>query len=286
MRILLFGFLLLLISCGQTNSYEDRATIETASDYTGNDLKMDQQQMADGSAPPPPPPPPGENISAPVTKVIKTGSMAFGVEDLGVAKLGVDSLLAVNGAYYEKEEYRTAYRSVAYALTIRVPAANFETLLAALEAGTGTLTTKSISARDVTEEYVDLSIRLDNKLAYLEQYQTILKRARTIEEILEVQEKIRLIEEEIESKKGRLKFLDDRVGLSTLQLTLTEDTDAYVAEEPGVFSRAGKALLGGATNFLDVLIGLLYLWPFLLILVGLFFFRRPILNLFRRSKSS
>ena len=73
----------------------------------------------------------------------------------------------------------------------------------------GELKVKNISAKDVTEEYVDLKIRVGNKLAVLAQYKVILQKAISIEEILEVNEKIRRLEEEIESKKGRIRFLDD-----------------------------------------------------------------------------
>jgi len=42
------------------------------------------------------------------------------------------------------------------------------------------LNAKNISLTDVTEEYVDLNIRLENNLAYLNQYKEILKKAKTI----------------------------------------------------------------------------------------------------------
>ncbi len=86
---------------------------------------------------------------------------------------------------------------------------------------------KNISADDVSEEYVDLQIRQDNKQAYAVQYRKLLKRAGSIKDILEVQEKLRHIESGIDRINGRLKFLDDRVSYSTLDVELRESMKAW-----------------------------------------------------------
>ncbi|NJC28420.1 DUF4349 domain-containing protein [Neolewinella antarctica] len=272
-HIITFLTFSLLFACGQgteqysgdtsAESYESSADDRGAE--SGMNLTDDRAQTERAAA-----------------KIIKNGRLAFKVKNLALGKQRVDSLLRRNDAYYEREEYQTSYGSIGYVLVIRVPVDNFELLLASLEGGTGQLTLKEVSASDVTEEYVDLGIRLENKLAYLAQYKEILKKARTIEEILQVQEKIRVIEEEIESKKGRLRFLDNKVGFSTIQVTLTEVTDEYVAEDPGIVERLGEALKSGATGIVDVFVAVVYLWPVLLILLIIFIFRSRI---FRKGGS-
>ena len=108
---------------------------------------------------------------------------------------------------------------------IRVPAAQFDRLVERLEKGSGEVLFKDISARDVTEEFVDLEIRLANKRKFADRYAELLKKAVSVKEILEIEENIRKIEEEIESTEGRLRYLSDQVAFSKLTLTLTQEKE-------------------------------------------------------------
>ncbi|NJK85980.1 MAG: DUF4349 domain-containing protein [Bacteroidales bacterium] len=47
------------------------------------------------------------------------------------------------------------------------------------------------------------------------------KKQKSISEILEIEEKIRGIEEEIESSQGRLNYLNSQVDFSTLDLNIS-----------------------------------------------------------------
>ena len=76
------------------------------------------------------------------------------------------------------------------------------------------------TTEDVTEDYYDTEIRLKNKELYLEKYRDFLEQAKTVKDMLEVQEKIRNMEEEIESAKGKLRFIDDKVNFSTLDINI------------------------------------------------------------------
>lgn len=201
------------------------------------------------------------------SKIIRSGNMQYEVDDLTAAKGRVDQILSTLGAYYEEEAYLQHRSSTNYDLQIRILGNKFETLINLLEQGVGRLKVKNISANDVTEEYVDLKIRLDNKLAVLGQYKSILKKASTIEEILTVNDKIRRLEEEIESKKGRMRFLDDRVQYAKLHLQLSQKVEVVLASAPGYGSRFGKAFMSGIHGFMSFVVGVVYIWPFLLWLV-------------------
>ena len=115
--------------------------------------------------------------------------------------------------YFQNEQYNSYNRSKTYSLIIRIPNGKFDTLISLLEAGKGKLTSKNITTKDVTEEFVDLSIRLKNNLAYLDQYNELLKKAKTIKEVLEIKERNRIIESDVDSNKGRLKYLEDKKWL-------------------------------------------------------------------------
>ena len=223
------------------------------------------------------------NVQEKGSKIIKTGTMNFEVNKLDKAKIRTDSLIKSVNGYYENELYNSYGNRNTYSLKIRIPNIQFDTLIQQLETGMGELKSKNINAKNVTEEYIDLNIRLENNLAYLQQYQLILRKAKTIKEILNVQEKIRRIEEEIESKKGRLKYLDSNVKYSTLHLEITELITKQLSNQPNFGRRILNAFNSGIKAFLSFIVGLVNIWPFILLVIFLFFLRKPIMNKFKRG---
>jgi hypothetical protein len=101
----------------------------------------------------------------------------------------------------------------------RLPAAKFDEAFAAVKA-LGRVLGESRSANDVTEEFVDLGIRLDNAKKSRDRLVEILQKAEKVEDILKVEAELRRLTEEIERMEGRRKFLQDQVAMATLQVTL------------------------------------------------------------------
>ena len=88
------------------------------------------------------------------------------------------------------------------------------------------------------------------------------------------EERIRVVQEEIESREGRLNYLKNQVSLSTINLNIYQNVNGPVAKQPGFFKKIGRAFGEGWGVFLDILIGLVYLWPVILILSLLFYLLR------------
>ncbi len=220
------------------------------------------------------------------SKIIKVGNITFEVNNLDVAKRIIDSLVKTVDGYYENESYKSYGNRITNVFKIRIPNVRFDNLIEALDNGVGKLKSKNISANDVTEEYVDINIRLINNLAYLKQYQTILLKAKSIKEILEVQEKIRNIEEEIDSKKGRLKYLDDNVKYSTLNLEISELATTDLGKNPNFGRRVLNAFNNGGQGFLSFIVLIVNLWPFVLLFVIFYFGRKSLWSKIKRLRST
>ena len=203
-------------------------------------------------------------------KIIRNGTMNIKVKNAPETRRELSALLDKHKAYVGNEQLNNTDYETTYSVQIRVPANHLDSLVADIEALTGTVTFKSIEAKDVTEEYIDLESRLANKKAYLEQYRTLLKSAHSIEDILKVQEQIRVLEEEIESVTGRLKYLTNQVDLSTLQLTITETKDYVYRPDRRInfFERLKESISGGWYGFVNFILYLMVLWPFWLIIIG------------------
>ena len=104
-------------------------------------------------------------------------------------------------------------------LVVRVPAPHFDDALAAARA-LGRVLGESRQANDVTEEFVDLGIRIDTARKARERLLEVLQKAEKVEDILKVEAELRRLTEEIERMEGRRKLLADQVALATLQVQL------------------------------------------------------------------
>jgi hypothetical protein len=204
-------------------------------------------------------------------KIIRDGNMRVEVTDITEAKLYVDGIITKYRAHASGEQFENNDYQSTYYLKIRVQANRLDSLVADLEAIDGNVINKSIQARDVTEEYIDLETRMTNKRSYLEQYRQLLKTSKTTEDILKVSERMREIEEELESVQGRLRYLSDQVTLSTLELQLYHTRDYVYKPDRRLdfLERFKESLSDGWYGFVSFLLLVVRLWPFALLLIGL-----------------
>ncbi|MEZ4959529.1 MAG: DUF4349 domain-containing protein [Saprospiraceae bacterium] len=249
-----------------------------------------EQSNADFDEAPPAPPqeqpqptqpsqPPQDEKDEPAIprQIIKTGQYRIKVEDVNKVTPQIEALAQRFGGYVSNMELTNSNYEINNAITIRVPASSFDSLLSSV--GKHALFTqyKKISSQDVTAEYTDILTRLSTKKEVRDRYVDILRnKAKTVQDVLLAEEQIRVIQEEIESKEGRLRFLKDQVAMSTLNLEIYQQI-AY-QREPDVFTESfWSKLLAGLKNgwelLVDIFIGLVNIWPLVLI-GGLFFWKR------------
>lgn len=260
--------------------------------YSANETEkvmMDQEivlsediELSDKSATTPTGQQPPQSVSP--KKIIKNGSLSINVVNLSREKSKVDSLVHRFKAYYDNEQLSNSDYQSQYSLTVRVPVEQFEPFIAAVEQGGGEVNFKNIDARDVTEEFIDLETRLTNKRKYMERYVQLLQQARKVEEILAIQEKIRNIEEEIESVTGRLNYLSNQVGYSTLELMLIQKKEFRFTpgRRAGFFEKVKESILRGWFGFVDFFYFLLRMWVYLLVAGALI----VVWKKFRRRKTN
>lgn len=211
-------------------------------------------------------------------KIIRDGRMQIEVPDALKAKSAVDAIIGKYDARSAGEQFENNDYQATYTLRIRIPAEHLDALVRDLETIEGKVTVKTLDARDVTEEYIDLETRMANKSSYLEQYRTLLKSARTTEDILKISEQIRGIEEELESVEGRLRYLSDQVALSTLHLTLTQIKDYVYSPYRNInfIERLKESFSGGWYGFVSFSLFVVRLWPFVILIVVLWWVIRRV----------
>jgi len=246
-------------------SCNEKAALENSYELADGVTKNEAIPMLSGEADEQSTPiPVNNNQNSVKKKIIKDGRMGMEVQDLEKSKKEVDDIVKKYQGYYANERLSNSERETSYYLKIRVPGNNFEKLVSEIETGSGEITSKEVDARDVTEQFIDLETRLANKKNYLKRYNDLLQKAKSINEILQIEEKIRRIEEEIESTTGRLKYLSDQVDFSTLDLEITQLKDyKYKTKKRDNFPNKLKhALTTGWYGFVDFIVVLINIWPF------------------------
>jgi hypothetical protein len=103
-------------------------------------------------------------------------------------------------------------------ITIRVPAGQFDEALKGI-AGMGDVLTRNVQVEDVTEEYLDVTLRLKNARQVRERIAQLLANAKNVEESLEVERELHRLSAEIERLEGRLKYLSNKAQYSTITVT-------------------------------------------------------------------
>ncbi|KAF2332176.1 DUF4349 domain-containing protein [Flavobacterium nitrogenifigens] len=215
-------------------------------------------------------------------KIIKQGSLRFETDNLENTYNQIQKAVSDNKARVINDSEGKDYNSVYRSLTIKVPSQNFDRFINNVSKGVSYFEVKNISAEDVTEQFIDLTSRLNTKKKLEERYLQILQKATKVSEILEIEKQISAIREEIESKEGQLKYLESRVSESTVTIDFYKKTPEKEGIKISYGSKIWNAIKSGFFSLSDFLISLISVWPFVILFcVFAYFIRR---RLKRRKK--
>ena len=210
-------------------------------------------------------------------QIIYTADIRIEVEDFAKAADRVRSVVESAGGFVANSQVsRDNSERESGTLSIRVPKARFNDVLNDLKA-LGKVKDEGLHGQDVTEEYTDLEARLGNAKRLETRLLELLDReSKSLKDMLEVERELARVREELGRFEGRKRFLDDRLSLATITVTLFEPY-AYTSNifDPlsDAFDRAGTLLIGSLAVLITVTLAVL---PWLLVfgLVGYFAGRR------------
>jgi hypothetical protein len=152
-------------------------------------------------------------------------------------------------------------------VTFRVPVDAFEAILRELK-GLGTYRGERTGTEDVTNQYVDLRGQLTAWRAQERVYLRLLGRARSIGDVIAVQNQLQQVQSNIERLQGQVNHLEDQSSFSTIVLDLTEP-GAGAAQPRGRLERAwATAVSGLGVMAAAALVALVWLTP-VAVLAGL-----------------
>lgn len=221
-------------------------------------------------------------------KIIKTASVRMEVKNLDASSKRIQRLTEQLNGFVSNLNLSNSNYELSAQISLKVPSKDFQPLLDSIKHQAIFLNYERIHTDDVTEEYFDIQTRLKTKKEVRDRYIDILRnKAKNVKDILLAEEKIRIVQEEIEAAEGRLKFLSTNVSLSTITVELYQKIEYKPAPNTysnSFFSRVGRSFKNGLSFFEELTLGLISIWPLLLIFGLLFGFRKRIVRRFRRNR--
>ncbi len=159
-------------------------------------------------------------------KVIETAQVTLESRDLTLTESKVHNMLTKRQGKMDASNVTldsNGRRNGTY--TLRLPAGQLREFVDELAAMPDVVVRqRNLSAQDVTEEFVDISARLENMQRHETRLREILAKANTVDEILKVEKELATVRGQIESTTGRIKALSGRIDLSTVSLRISEVT--------------------------------------------------------------
>lgn len=276
--VLFISFIVLVFSCSDTNT----SFKEGADESYDVVPEMEINEMATREATPEvsnTTPSQDVNIQQ---KLIKTSYLTFETHSVKETYQAVKRQVDAYKGYIQNDNTSKEYNRISRSLLIRIPNKNFQPLVDSITKSVKSLDRRDIQLKDVTEEFVDLEARLKAKRKLEERYLQLLAKANSVKDMLEIERQIAQIREEIEAKQGRLKYLQNKVSFSTIHLSFYQITQEVKAPSQTYASRLWRAVKGGFNGVGEFIIGMVYIWPFILIalLIGWFIRHR-----IRKNKS-
>ncbi|MCU0471333.1 MAG: DUF4349 domain-containing protein [Arcicella sp.] len=270
MKKLLFGIIAywLVIACSEKKS----EVVFDKSEAVAMGMEGTSAEEAKTTSDSPPPPLPSTPQAQ--KKIIHTATLRFKVNDLKKAEIALKTQIQAIGGYIANANQNRQSGNLENNWTVRVPATKFDTFIGNVEKESIYTDSKNIAAEDVTAEYVDNDLRIKAKQKVFERYLELLKQAKNVQDIMAVEEQIRIIREEIESKEGRQKYLNDQVDFSTVTLNFYQETDVSSAPEQPFYVRIWHNFTDGWASFFNMIIGLFYLIPYILLIFVIIYLLR------------
>jgi hypothetical protein len=235
-------------------------------DYTAgtSDYKNKYEEQSEEHDNPQPPPPPGNDGIDIERKLIKQGNLVYKVDNLASAKNKLLQSVSKYKGYVSNETSNNDYDRINLTLEIKVPAIHFDSLVNEATAGVAHTDRRDIKVQDVTAEFVDIEARIKTKKELEQRYLTLLGKANSVKDVLEIERELGVLRSDIESIEGRMKVLKTSVAYATLEVTMYQTVSA-----PSLFGERWVNSFGeGWQNLLDFTVGITSLWPFLFLGAG------------------
>ena len=155
-------------------------------------------------------------------KVISTASISLEVEAVESTIKQVQTVVEGMGGFVENlsSSGGSSPGEQHANMTLRVPQDRFLATVEAVER-LGEVQNRNLGTEDVSERFIDLKARLQSSLREEQSLLSLLERTATVSEILTIERELSRVRADVERYQGQLNFLERRVDLATIHLSLS-----------------------------------------------------------------
>jgi len=201
----LLSLLLVLVSCSGSRKYAEVRSFEQDQKTAALEVNSSEAEVAQ-------------------RKVLYSADLTLAVEQ-------PDSTGKALGHIAERYEGYAQELGTSRAV-IRVKSGQLEAALQEISS-LGKVQNRSVSGQDVTEQYLDYQIRLENSQKARDRYLELLAKAENVEAALKVERELERLNETIDLLKGRMNRMDHLEEYSTITVQIKE------RKKPGVLGYIG-----------------------------------------------
>jgi hypothetical protein len=192
-------------------------------------------------------------------KLIREARLTIDVVSLKDVTDSVGEWLRQYHAYASNETQENQKYDLRKNMTIRVGEQEFAPMMKRLESLATRIVERSVTTQDVTLEYTDLEARLRSKKELELRYHDILKQARTVKDMLAIEEQLGAAREEIESMEVQFKRITNRTTYCTLVVAFVQRLEA--PPTGGFAQELSAALNVGSRSVMNAVLACVSVWP-------------------------
>jgi len=146
-------------------------------------------------------------------KIIYNGSMSITVKYLDDQTNQVIEKAKVQGGYMVSSDIDR--------VTIRIPAEKLNSFMDEMVTF-GAVESRNIYSQDITDQYADMAMRVENAQKARKRYLELLEQATKVSDILAIEKELERLNGEIERLQGQINSFDKQVQYSSISIYFTE----------------------------------------------------------------
>jgi len=168
-------------------------------------------------------------------------------------------------------------------MSVRVPSDSLDKFLKEIKVHANETKHESIYTQDITAEYIDVKAKITNMESSEQRLKNLLDKTESVNEIVEVEKELSRLRAEIDSLKGRFKFMENSVVTSLVHIYMEEIPNPVSINDPSWNTRdialdAIKALSSFGQFLVSVIVFIFVFTPVWILIAGLIYGTKRLRN--------
>ncbi|GIO13301.1 hypothetical protein J19TS2_28560 [Cohnella xylanilytica] len=188
-------------------------------------------------------------------KMIYSANVVLKAKSFAEAEERVSNAIFQSGGFIVQFADTKSEHEIGSTYVIKVPSSGLSNFLTLLKEIPSESFERKMQGNDVTEEYVDLQARLEAKQKVEARLLAFMDKATKADDLVRFSTELGGVQQEIEQIKGRMRYLDQNVAYSTVNLRLYESIGEEVDAAQGPEKK--KSLGGKLSNTMQASLNVL-----------------------------